>query len=119
MMPNQQVEQRVSVLTTWVTAGLCFIVVFAISVMGILAWQAFRVGSNARQLREVATETHGALCALKHDQQSRHDAGVEYLHDHPRGVIAHGEVVISAAQIQKSLDGQESTIAALRGLDCS
>lgn len=118
-MPESQVAQRLNVLTGWITATIVFAVVFAISVMGIMVWQAYRVGDNASQLRDVATETHGALCALKLDLQARHDNGVKYLEDHPSGVTAHGEIVIPAAQIQKSLDAQAATLKSLDSLDCS
>ena len=72
-----------------------------------------------RGLKAVATETHGALCAFKLNLSERHRDGVRYLRDHPNGITAHGEVIISAAQVQKSLDGQAATLSSLRELDCT
>lgn len=118
-MPNSQIEQKLSILQGWVTAGLSFILIFAISVMGIMVWQAYRVGSNARQLHEVATETHGALCAYKADLNNRHSTGEQYLKDHQNGVVSHGEVLITAAQIKQSLASQASALDSLSALDCS
>jgi hypothetical protein len=119
-MPTENVvERKLSTLTGWVTAGLCFIIVFAISAMAIMVWQSYRVGENARQLRTVAEQTHESLCAFKQDIENRHQSGEQYLEDHPNGLTAHGEVVITAAQIQQSLDAQSSTLKSLSGLDCS
>lgn len=116
---SSEVERKLGSLQAWVAGGLCFIVVFAVSIMGLMVWQSYRVGENARDLRAVATETHGALCAYKGDLTRRYGDGVKYLKDHPDGLVAHGEVLITAAQIKRSLDAQEATLKSLRGLDCS
>lgn len=118
-MSDNQVERRLSVLQSWVTFGLAFILLFSISVMGIMVWQSYRLGANANELRGVATETHSSLCAFKTDLQTRHENSVKYLQDHPSGLVAHGEVLISPAQIQQSLDAQSATLSSLSGLDCT
>lgn len=117
-MPVSEVEQKLGSLQAWVTAAIVGAVVFALTVMGFMVWQSYRVGENAQQLRAVAAETHESLCALKLDIKTRYDSGVKYLKDHPRGLTAHGEVAIPAAQIQQSLDNQNATLKALEGLDC-
>ena len=117
-MPNSEVENKLGNLTAWVTAGLCFIVVFAISSMAILTYSAYVSGRTASDLKAVAIQTHNSFCAFKLDIQHRHEDGVRYLKDHPTGVTAHGEVIITAAQIKQSLDFQESTLGSLQGLDC-
>ena len=114
-----QVEVQLAKLQAWMTGVVVCVIVVAISVMAFMTWQAYRVGENAQQLKTVAVETHGSLCALRKDLASRNADGVQYLKDHPSGLTAHGEVVITAAQIQRSLNSQEATLRALSGLDCS
>ncbi len=60
-----------------------------------------------------AFRTHDALCTLKGDLQRRHDAGVQYLVDHPEGIAG-----ISAADLQRSLTAQQSTLDSLHSLSC-
>lgn len=118
-MPTTQIEQKLTALQSWVTAGICFLVVFAVSVMGVMVWQTYRLTDSSSRLRAVATETHSALCALQLDIQQRHDAGEEYLRANPKGLVGDsGRILISAAQIRDSLANQESTLAALKSLNC-
>lgn len=75
--------------------------------------------NQARGLKAVATETHTALCALKADLEHRHEAGLQYLVEHPQGVVTRsGDVVISAALLRQSLDAQQATLDALSALTC-
>lgn len=72
-----------------------------------------------RGLKRVARETHASLCALRQDIERRHQAGVEYLKGHPRGLVGDtGVILISAAQISDSISNQESTLSALDPLNC-
>ena len=119
-MSSQVLDRKLTSLTAWVTAGLCFMVVFSITVMGALVWGASRQGSQAQELRGVAVETHTALCALKRDLSTRHNQGVDYLRTHPDGITGRGgEIIISSAQLQQSLNSQQSTLDSLDVLDCS
>jgi hypothetical protein len=115
---NGEVEQRLGTLTSWVTAGLAFILVFTISVMGIMVWQSYRLGENANQLKSVATETHGALCALKFDLNKRYDSNVKILREHPGDPVRVFGLTIPRDQLQSSVDSQKSTLNALVSLDC-
>lgn len=75
--------------------------------------------NQARGLKKVANDTHTSLCALKNDIQTRHEAGVNYLLDHPRGLVSsRGEVIISRPLLKQSLDAQQATIDSLDSLDC-
>jgi hypothetical protein len=112
-MPNSEVDRKLATLTAWLTAGICFLIVFSISVMGVLVWQSMRVGQTASDLEGVATETHDALCAFKTDLQKRYAAGTKFLKENPEGIPG-----ISAAQIKQSLSNQESTLDSLEPLDC-
>ena len=112
-------EVRLRQLQAWVTAAVIGAVVFAMTVLGFMFWQSYRVGVNTQHLKQVALETHGALCAFKIDLTHRYDDGVKYLEDHGSGLTAHGEVLITAAQIKRSLDSQKATLTSLAGLDCS
>ena len=64
-------------------------------------------------LAEAVQKINGALCTFVADIQRRHDDGVKFLEDHPEGIPG-----ISAADIQRSLDAQQSTLDSLSGLDC-
>ena len=119
-MSENQVEKRLGILTAWVTAGLAFILMSTICVMGIMVWQSYRVAESAAELRSVATETHNSLCTLKLDIQHRYEAGLAYQHDHPHGLTdSSGNVIITAVQLKQSTDAQKSTLDSLTGLDCS
>ena len=72
-----------------------------------------------RGLKSLANDTHAALCTLKTDIERRHDAGVEYLLDHPRGLVSSkGEVVISRQLLKQSIDAQQATLDSLAELHC-
>jgi hypothetical protein len=61
----------------------------------------------------VASETHGALCALKEDLATRHKNGQEFLKNHPHGIEG-----ISRETIKQSLEAQRDTLRALSDLTC-
>jgi hypothetical protein len=57
---------------------------------------------------------------LKRDLSTRHNQGVDYLRTHPDGITGRGgEILISSAQLQQSLNSQQSTLDSLDVLDCS
>jgi hypothetical protein len=115
-MPEREreiLEEKLATLSAWVTAGICFFLVLVVSIIGVLLWQSVRVTNTAQSLREVATETHESLCALKLDLSVRYTSGREFLRDNPDGIPG-----ISATQIQQSLANQKSTLDALAPLDC-
>lgn len=99
-----------------VVGGLAFIVVFAISVMGILLWQAYSIGQQAQKVEQLAVTTHGALCTFREDLQRRHDNAVDFLEDNPGGFGG-----ITASTLQTSIDNQKATLDALAagGLTCT
>jgi hypothetical protein len=111
------VEEKLQFNTKVVAWGLAFIVVLAISMTFIMVWQAYRVGSQAEQLRQVATETHDSLCTLYDDVKQRHANGVKYLKENP-GDFVLGNV--PRETLQASVDAQADTIDALErgGLEC-
>lgn len=98
-----------------VVGGLAFIVVFAITVMGIMLWQAFRMGQQAEKVEHVAVSTHRALCTFRDDVQRRHDNAEEFLKENPGGFSG-----IPASTLQASIDAQKATLDALAagGLQC-
>lgn len=102
-----EADRKLSSLQTWVTAGMCFIIVFAVTVMAVMVWQAVR-------LSNVANESHAALCAFKNDIERRHEAAVRFVKENPDGIPG-----ISRAQIDQSLDTQQDTLDALGVLVCS
>jgi hypothetical protein len=98
-----------------VVGGLAFIVVFAITVMGIMLWQSYRMGETAEKVENIAVTTHNSLCALQEDVQIRHDNNVLFLESNPQGIPG-----ITPAMIQEAIDGYASTLNALAagGLSC-
>lgn len=119
-MSSPNVERRLSLLTAWMVGTIVALMVFVISVMGIVWYQAYRTGQSASDLKALTAQTHGALCTLKADQQRRYDSGNQYLEEHPQGLVSsHGEVIISAALLRQSINAQAATLKALQGLDCS
>lgn len=118
-MTTEVVEAKLGSLTSWVTAGLVFIVVFSISISGVLLWYARDNAAQARDIAAVTKDTHSALCAFKLDLIKRHNASRDFADEHPEGLLSDsGKVLISPEQIQASLDAQEGTIASLRILNC-
>lgn len=75
--------------------------------------------------RDARIEQHDtalvALCAFKSDLRGRRDRTAEYLREHPRGIVSpkSNDIIISAAELQRGIDAQNSTLAALGPLDCS
>jgi hypothetical protein len=69
--------------------------------------------ATERHLREVATETHNALCAFKDDLATRHKNGQEFLKNHPHGIEG-----IPRETIKRSLEAQRDTLRALSDLTC-
>lgn len=114
MSPSGEAERKLAQLSTWLTALICFVLVFVISIMAVVVWQSSTVGRNAERLEEVATQTHDTLCAFKRDLEVRYDNGAKFLKENPEGIPG-----ISAAEIQRSLSNQKSTLESLSNLDCS
>ena len=114
-MEPTPIEKALGKYQNLVVGGLAFIVVFAVTVMGIMLWQAYRLGQTAQKVEHVAITTHSALCALRADLQIRHDNGVAYLKANPNGFPG-----LPSATIQQSVDAQQDTLDALMagGLTC-
>lgn len=84
-----------------------------LALFGALWW------NQERGIQSLASESHSALCAFKRDIEQRRDRSVEYLEEHPRGLVSSsGEVILSRLEIQRSIDAQNSTLAALDELRC-
>jgi len=64
-------------------------------------------------LYQVAHNNNETLCALRNDLQIRHDAAVQFLDDHPKGIPG-----ISADALRVSIRNQDATLDSLSGLDC-
>ena len=118
-LETKQAADRLATLSTLVVAGLAFILVFAVTSMAMLAWLAFTVSGNTHQIQENANANTTALCALRRDIRLRRDGSVRYLADHPDGLTdKYGTVLISKAQLEKSIRDQTATLNALVSLNC-
>jgi hypothetical protein len=116
---TEQAQQRLNTLSAMVVGGLAFLVIFSISIMGLLVWLAFTVSGNTHQIQENANANTTALCALRRDIKLRRDGAVTYLADHPDGLTdKYGNVLISKAQLAKSIHDQTATLNSLVGLNC-
>ena len=102
-----------------VVGGLAFVVALAITVMGILLYLSFSLGSQSERLESVAAETHNALCALYQQNVVAQRESFPY---RKTGLLDEsGRVIISAELIERGIAQRESTIEALKGsgLTCS
>lgn len=89
------------------------IVVYSVLVLlGAFVWVSSTVQRN--EIARVAKQTNAALCTLRHDFEQRVEASRQFLRDHPDGVGG-----ITPEDIQRSIDGLQTTINALAILDCS
>lgn len=99
-----------------VVAGLAFIVLFAISMMGVMLYQSFAIGRQSAKLEEIADETHDSLCALYLKEVRARKNTLEILKESPLGLTdRNGNIVIEASLLQSSIDQQQETINALKG----
>lgn len=88
-------------------------VVSACLCLALLAYTSVLRARDVRAIERVAVETNHALCALRHDLESRYVNGVEFLERNPNGIPG-----ISPQDITRSLESQRSTLAALKSLPC-
>jgi hypothetical protein len=80
------------------------IVVVGLTVFGILL---------LKRTNHAASQSTGALCALRHDLEQRVSDGEAFLAGHPHGIPG-----IPAKTLQQSIDGQKRTIKALQVVEC-
>lgn len=79
---------------------------------------------NFVQLRNQAEEgrqAHDTQCAIREDIRKRRADAVQFLKEHPNGIVTNdGSVLISAEQIQNGIKNNESTLASMveAGLNC-
>jgi hypothetical protein len=96
-------------------------IAFAALAIG-LGWALLQIGRQADRNAEQARTNHAVLCALQADIMRRRDTSVEYLEEHPRGVVSPvtRAVIITPAELQRGIDSQTSTLEALErgGLHC-
>lgn len=107
--------RRLNTLQTLATAALLFLVVFVVSMTALMVYVARESGENASELRQVATETHGALCTLRADVAQEQAGAIRFLKQNPEGAPA---LDLSAADIQRSINDRNDTLEALGGLKC-
>lgn len=104
-----------------VVGGLAFLVVFAVTMMGIMLWQATTIGRSSAQIEHVADESHDVLCALYLQNVRQNQDAYALLKESPAGLLdARGNIVIAADLIQRGIDGRKDTIDAMKeaGLTC-
>jgi hypothetical protein len=124
-VPNSQPDDAVAKLSrslnryqAIVVGGVAFVVVFAVTVMGVMLWQSFRLGQEAAKVENVAVTTHDALCAFTGDLKTRYTANVKLLRDHPEDPIRAFGLEFPRATLVNSTTGQKATLDSLKGLSC-
>jgi hypothetical protein len=117
-MSTELIDNRLNALTSWVVGGLCFILVFTISVVALMLWQTSRIASNGAQLRVVATQTHSSLCALRHDLSVRYESNAKLLREHSEDPIQVFGLAIPRRELVQSAHDQKATLDALADLKC-
>jgi len=122
MDASTALERSLARYQGFVTFGLCFIVVFAVTVSAVMLWSAYRIGQQSERLNNIALTTHNSLCALRNDMKTRYDDGVKFLADNPSGLLSpsNHEIIIPAALLQANVQNQKAALAALAagGLQC-
>lgn len=100
--------------------------VLAALLVGLVVWVYFDGRANDRALRResdrndraLAAEskrTTASLCAFRADLERRISDGEKFLKTHPEGLP---RAEISAAELQRSIDGLKRTVTSLRSLEC-
>lgn len=120
-MDTTPIEKSLSRYQNLVAFGLAFIVVFAVSVVGILLFLTFRVGQQAERLEGVAIQTHDVQCALFLAERRQNEDARRLLKESPLGLLdRHDNIIIEASLIQRGIDQRQITIDAVRGagLEC-
>lgn len=117
-MTTELIDNRLNALTAWVVGGLCFILVFTISVVALMLWQTSRITNNRAELETVATQTHSALCAFKLDLKKRYDANTKLLREHPEDPVLVFNLVIPRDTLVQSTHAQQGTLDSLDELKC-
>lgn len=120
-MPDSDVERRLRMLNMIALAGATALILFVVLCITVLVYLAISVNSSSNEVKDLAENNQATLCALRGDIERRRDDTVDYLKTHPRGVVSpvtHA-VIITPAELQRSIDGQTSTLVALdRHLNC-
>lgn len=110
-----QVEQRLKYLDS-LSLVLGVVVIFSITLFATFAiYLMFKVNSSANEVKNITENNQATLCAFRNNIQERRDSTVKYLEDHPRGVVSPktGAIIISAAELQRSVDAQTTTLDAI------
>lgn len=92
----------------WALTAVCL----GLVVLLLLGW--WDSGNKRDDLEREAARTNMALCTLRGDLKQRVKSSEDFLATHPKGVLG-----ISAATIRSGIAGQQRTIKALAGLDCT
>ena len=87
--------------------------VWLVIITGLVVVALANISSTTHQVRDNQRSTTRALCAFQSDLRRRYDSGVQYLYEHPHGILG-----IPAATIRVSLQNEASTLKALRPLVC-
>ena len=99
-----------------VVGGLCFIILFAITIMGVMLYLSFTLGSQSQRLENIATETHNVLCAQFTKEVVANRDARALLRGSPQGLLdRRGNIVIEASLIQRGIDQRQDTIDAMKG----
>ena len=84
-----------------------------LSILLVTGWGIYTARQQSDKLETVASRTAAALCTFRADLRARYESGLDFLKNHPDGIPG-----ISAADIQRTLDNQKSTLDSLAGLPC-
>lgn len=108
----------------WIVVGFAVVAVVFVAIVIMLYTTNRNRVEEANKLAEQnaalikrtdasSDESHRALCAFRSDLDTRIKAGKDFLKAHPNGIPG-----ISRADIERSLQGQESTLDTLHFLRC-
>lgn len=120
-MPDSQVESRLKFLNTLVVMGGVLLIVFVVLCIAVLVYLAVSVNSSSSEVKRLAENNQATLCTFRSNIEGRRSEGMAYLRKHPHGVVnpKTGDIIITAAELQRSIAAQTATLAALdQHLNC-
>lgn len=100
-------SRRLERNSTWVAAGLAFMVVFSVSVSILLFWNTYQLGSEAARSKALDKNLEFVLCSLKHETATR------------LRIFAVDSVGVMPEPIRRPLEeSYRATLATFAALDC-
>ena len=104
------IDAKLARLQTWLTAGVAFIVAFAVTITAVMFWQAV-------VLNRKTEGANVALCTFRHDLEVRYETSLAFI-DNIRTGKRPPISGITIPDLERSAANQKATLDSLSALDC-